>query len=263
MSRGEVGPTAAAVSAEQALTGRDAPDSDQPPVVIADPPPEIIEHTVRGSSRPPQLDAGLELVSVTEGTVFERSEHFLYEIYRQSGFCSPSRRRVVEELQPWRPASTYHVVIDEDGEILGTVRTILGDLAELPVGGFEQLGEPEPDPLCELSSLAVTPSERGSGVVEHLYRAGWLAAWRAGANALCGLVDPWLFEMFVDYYRLPFRQSGIPHFHMGAEVVPVVMPLRGPAYADLAATRPGFWEWTLEACTAEEIEAWQLPEVSR
>ena len=187
------------------------------------------------------------------------AEHVLYDIYTDSGFCRTSPRRVVEELESWRADSTFHLVIDERDAVLGSVRTIAGDWSDLPVGGFERWDHSHPDPVCELSSLAVVPSVRSTGIVEHIYRAGWLAAWRAGANALVALVDPWLLELFTDYYRLPFTRVGTPRFHMGGDVVPVAMPLVGAAYRDLAATRIGFWTWTLEAVTPDEIRRWELP----
>lgn len=218
--------------------------------------PEDVDGT-----RPAPLAAGLRGSSVTSGPLFERAEHFLYEIYLASGFCEPSPRQVVEELDAWRTASTFHVVHDRIGEVLGSVRTIHGGWGTLPVGGFERLVDSHPDPLVELSSLAVRPSRRSSGVVEHIYRAGWLAALRAGANALVALVDPWLLELFVDHYELPFEVVGRSHRHMGGDVVPVALPLDGAAYVDLARNRQGFWEWTLEACSDSEIERWQMPPV--
>lgn len=219
---------------------------------------------VRGPSdldgtRPDSLDPGLRLITVERGPMLTRSEHFLYDIYIESGFCAVSPRRMVEELDPWRAFSTFHIVHDERRTVIGSVRTITGSVASLPVGAFELTEEVGPGPVVELSSLAVAPTSRSSGVVEHIYRAGWLAALRAGASELVALVDPWLLDLFIDHYQLPFRRIGVPHFHMGGDVVPVAMSLRGPAYAGLAANRQGFWEWTLEACSDEEIRAWNLP----
>ena len=202
-------------------------------------------------------------MSVTDGPLLWAAEHFLYDIYIDSGFCRPTPRRVVEELEPWRSRSTFHLVIDEQDGVIGSVRTITGGWSDLPAGDFVRHDWTHPDPLCELSSLAILPSNRSTGIVEHIYRAGWIAAWRSGAHALVGLVDPWLLELFTDHYQLPFTPIGAAKFHMGGTVIPVAMPLVGAAYEPLAAGRVGFWTWTLEAATPEEIQTWNLPAPAR
>ena len=64
------------------------------------------------------------LEAVGEGPLFIAAERFLYEIYRESGFCQESPRRMVEELDQWRAGSHFHLVHDEAKSVLGSVRTI-------------------------------------------------------------------------------------------------------------------------------------------
>lgn len=233
--------------------------TERRPEVIESPPPVVVRRT----GRPGRLDDGLVLEAVSDGPLFLAAERFLYEVYRDSEFCAESPRQMVEELDEWRVGSRFHLVHDEDLHVLGSVRTIFGRIDELPIGAFDlDLSDRVGQGLCcELSSLAVAPSSRSSGIIEHIYRAGWLAAWRAGALDLVALVDDWLLEVFTDVYGLPFRPIGRSHFHMGGDVIPVAMALQGPAYENLARTRPAFWEWTLEACSDEEMVAWSLPPV--
>lgn len=240
-------------------TASEARLTERRPEVIAGPPPVVVRRT----GRPAQLDEGLVLEAVGDGPLFLAAERFLYEVYRESGFCAESPRRMVEELDEWRVGSRFHLVHDEGLHVLGSVRTILGSIDALPIGAFDlDLSDRVGQGLCcELSSLAVAPSSRSSGIIEHIYRAGWLAAWRAGALDLVALVDEWLLEVFTDVYGLPFRPIGRSHFHMGGDVIPVAMALQGPAYENLARTRPDFWEWTLEACSDDERTGWALPPV--
>ena len=47
--------------------------------------------------------------------------------------------------------SRLRVVMDDEGEVIGVVRTIFGPYDELPVGQFERTDTSHPDPVCELS----------------------------------------------------------------------------------------------------------------
>lgn len=209
--------------------------------------------------RPGDLDEALRVVTVTEGPLWSAAETFVYEIYREVGYCDVSERQRVEELQRWASRSVFHVVVDEDDRIFGTVRTIFGGFADLPVGQFKRIDFAHRDPLCELSSLAVRPSARSTGVIEHLYRAGWLHAFRAGATALTGVIESWLLDVFVKTYHLPFAPIGVEQHYLGGPSTPVAMTLDGANYEGLARTRPEFWRWTLEAIEAEEVRRWRLP----
>jgi len=211
------------------------------------------------SGRPADLQPGHRLVTVTDGPLWAACEAFVYEMYVSIGYTEPSPRHRVEELAHWADVSRFHGVVDADDRVVGTVRTIYGKYAELPVSQFERTDHTDPDPVCELSSLVVDPHQRSTGVIEHLYRAGWLDAWRSGSEAVVALIDDWLYEAFVDTYRLPFRRIGIGQHYMGTDPVPVCLPLQGHRYLDLARENPQFWAWTLEALTPAEVRDWDLP----
>jgi hypothetical protein len=211
------------------------------------------------SGRPMPLNDGFRVTTIGGGDQWMAAEAFVYDVYRSCGFCKESALRRVEELQPWAPQSTFHAVVDGDDQIVGTIRTIDGVFPELPIGQFERTDFSYADPACELSSLAVERSNRGTGVIEHLYRAGWLHGFRTGARSVVGLVDAWLFEVFRDFYGLPFTAIGVSHYHMGGDLVPIGMHLRGATYDDLARRNPEFWRWTLEAIDPRDVGAWGLP----
>lgn len=211
------------------------------------------------SGRPAELQPGHRVVTITGGDLWMQAEAFVYDIYRQVGYCDESPRHRVEELARWEERSRLHAVMDDDNEVIGVVRTIFGPYDELPVGQFERTDTSHPDPVCELSSLTVRTDVRSTGVIEHLYRAGWLDAFRAGSTTLVALIDDWLLEVFEGTYRLPFSTIGVGKEYMGSTPAPVAMPLVGPAYQVTAAENPDFWAWTLEAVSAEEATAWELP----
>lgn len=229
---------------------------DQPPA-----PPGDGQTTCSG--RPLSLQDGHHLLTITDGDLWNQAENFVYDTYVAIGYTHPTSKRQVEELARWADRSRFHAVVDDDGGIVGTVRNIFGVYDELPVGQFERTAEVEPDPVCELSSLVVDPRQRSTGVIEHLYRAGWMDAWRAGSNAVVALIDDWLFDVFQRTYHLPFRKVGEAKHYMGTDPVPVAMPLDGPSYRAMARTNPDFWAWTLEALQAHEIVGWELPIVIR
>ena len=170
-----------------------------------------------------------------------------------------SPRRRVEEMVRWADHSRFHAVIDGEDEIVGTIRTIFGRYDELPVGKFRRTDFSHPDPVCELASLVIRPGDRSTGVIENLYRNGWLDAFRSDATSVVALIDPWLYRVFKDVYAMPFEVIGESHHYMGSDPVPVGMALDGPCYDDLARRNPGFWAWILEGASPQEIAEWQLP----
>lgn len=240
------------------------PDQPSPPTA-ADPAPEVIdlrdvpEPDRPASGRPADLLPGHRLVTITGGDRWLQVEAFVYDIYRQIGYCDESPRNRVEELARWNERSHFHAVFDDSDEVIGVVRTIFGPYAELPVGQFTRTDQRHVDPVCELSSLTVRTDVRSTGVIEHLYRAGWLEAFTAGSRAIVALIDEWLFEVFQSTYRLPFHVIGVGEEYMGSEPMPVGMALTGVDYQVTAEENPEFWAWTLEAVTAQQAEHWHLP----
>jgi hypothetical protein len=213
----------------------------------------------RVSGRPKPLLPDQHVETITGGDRWMQAEAFLYDLYRQLGFCDESPRRRVEEMARWADNSRFHAVIDGNDEIVGTIRTIYGKYADLPVGKFERTDFGHEDPVCELASLVIRPGDRSTGVIENLYRNGWLDAFRSEATSVVALIDPWLFRVFKDVYAMPFRVIGVSHHYMGSDPVPVGMALDGPTYDDLARRNPEFWAWILEGATAEEVAQWGLP----
>lgn len=212
------------------------------------------------SGRPQALQPGhrLEIIG-NDDRLWDTAEAFVYQHYLDLGYTDANPSKKVAELQRWAPGSRFHAVVDDDDRIVGTVRTIFGPYEDLPVSQFERTDHTEPDPVCELSSLVVDPHLRSTGVIEHLYRAGWLDAWRSGSEAVVALIDEWLLTVFKRTYHLPFRKIGVQQHYMGSDPVPVAMPLRGEDYLPMARTNPHFWAWTLEAVAASEIADWGLP----
>lgn len=213
------------------------------------------------SGRPADLLAHHRLETITGGPMWEAAERFVHDTYVELGYTAPSARKQVEELVPYASMSVFHAVIDDDDRIIGTVRNIFGTYDELPIGKFHRLDQTDPDPLCELSSLVVSPSMRSTGVIEHLYRVGWLDAFRMGCHAVVAIIDDWLLEVFQGTYRLPFRQIGAGQEYMGGVPVPVALSLDGDDYHDLARHNPLFWAWVLEQIDEDERERWALPPV--
>jgi len=211
------------------------------------------------SGRPLDLLPGHRLVRVTGGDDWLKAEAFVYEMYVKIGYTDPSPRHRVEELALFDTRSIFNVVMDEDDTVIGTIRNIYGNYNDLPVNQFDRTDHADPDPVCELSSLVVDPTQRSTGVIEHLYRAGWRDAWRSGSSAVVALVDDWLFDVFKETYRLPFRRIGVAQHYMGTDPVPVALPLQAAAYLNQVRENPQFWAWTLEGLLPREVNDWNLP----
>lgn len=218
----------------------------------------VIDKALTPSGRPPDLLEGHRLVTITGGDRWMDAEAFVYERYVQVGFTAESGRKQVEELARWADKSRFHAIVNDDDSIVGTIRTIFGAYDELPVGQFERVDFHDPDPLCEFSSVVVDPTVRSSGVLEHLFRAAWADARRSEAKAVVCLIDRWLVDVFRHTYSLPFVPIGIPHYHMGGNVIPLTMSTSREAMAEIARNNPDYWLWNLEALTPEEVVAYDL-----
>lgn len=187
------------------------------------------------------------------------AEAFVYDMYVKIGYTDPSPRHRVEELARFAEQSIFNVVLDDRDRVIGTIRNIYGNYDDLPVNQFSRTDHADVDPVCELSSLVVDPTERSTGVIEHLYRAGWRDSWRSGCSAAVALIDDWLFDVFCETYRLPFRRIGLARHYMGTDPVPVALPLNAPAYLDHVRENPEFWAWILEGILPSEVNDWNLP----
>lgn len=212
------------------------------------------------SGRPFDLAPGLEFVNLLPGDArWNHAERFVYETYREAGYCRESVDLRVEELHAWTDLSTMYVVFDETGDVVGTSRIIKGRFDQLPVGQFTRTDHEDADPLAELSSLAIAPTARGLTVVVHLCRAVFVDAWRSGAHALCFAIDGWMVDLLVDSYCLPVRPLGVRRPYMGGDVSPTALTLKGENFVGTARANPGYWQWMCEGFTPAEVGAWQLP----
>lgn len=220
---------------------------------------EPLARTGRTSGRPADLSPGLRMEEVVDGPLLDRAEEFVYDVYRHVGYCQASSRKRVEELQRWSDRSVFHVVADESDVVVGTVRTVLGQYEELPIGQFARNDFRHSDPVCELGALAVEASARSTGVIEHLYRAGWLDAARSESSALVAVIEPWLLEVFISSYGLAFEQIGDGKDYLGGYSVPTAFPLVPRTYEILGEQNPGFLSWNGEAATVEELTKWGFP----
>ncbi len=93
---------------------------------------------------------------------------------------------------------------------------------------------------------------RSSGILEHLFRAGWADARRFGAKAVVCLIDRWLVDVFRNTYCLPFVPIGVPHYHMGGNVIPLTMATSREAMMEIARNSPpsfAFWVYNLPMST--------------
>ncbi|HRW38719.1 MAG: hypothetical protein KDB04_07235 [Acidimicrobiales bacterium] len=210
--------------------------------------------TPTASGRPPDLQSGLRLATIEDGPQWDKAEHFVYDTYLALGYTDESADEQVEELKAYRSLSRFHCAVDEDDNIVGSLRVILGEYHQLPVGQFPRIDFSDEEPMCHMSSIVVDPAARSTGVIEHLYREGWADGLRWGARTITGLSEKWMLDGFRKVYCMPFVPCGLPEWYMGGEVIPIAMSTSPEAMAEVARTNPEFWWWNIETLTAEEIE---------
>lgn len=223
-------------------------------IALLAPSGRTITPSSRASGRPPAMAPGLHLVAIEDDESWTRAERFVYDTYVQLGFTKENRDHQVAELAKYRDHSRFHAVINEDLEIIGTTRSIVGEWHELPIGQFSRIDFADEDPMCELSSIVVEPSLRSTGVLEHLCREGWTFAMRDGARTLAALGEKWMIEYFRAVYCMPFVPAAVPEHYMGAEIVPMTMSMLPKSMAEVARENPEWLWWNLENFTESEIE---------
>ena len=207
---------------------------------------------------PDLLDENLTSHHVTpESELGATAEQFVYDVYRVSGFCRESARRVVEETEPWRPGSALHVVCDGP-DVLGVVRTLLGPYEALPIGQFEPQQPPPDGQLCEVASLAVKPDRRGMGVANDLHRMVFEFGVRNHVQGFCFLVDEWMSQFFQDYYAFPVRPMGPVQPYMGGDVLPIVVRM-DELLVDFPTRRPFVYQVATSGFSPQEIVDFDLP----
>ncbi|WP_426570698.1 GNAT family N-acetyltransferase [Aquihabitans sp. McL0605] len=208
----------------------------------------------RASGRPPDLQEGVHLEIPTTDAEWKRVEEFVYDTYLELGYTEENRDHEVAELAEYRSRSRFHVAVNADGGIVGSLRVIMGEYHDLPVGKFQRIDFADEEPMCHMSSIVVDPAARSKGVIEHLYRAGWADGVRHGARTISGLSERWMLEGFREVYCMPFVPSGVPEWYMGGEVIPMTMSTSVAAMEQVARANPEFWLWNLEELTDQEVE---------
>lgn len=196
--------------------------------------------------RPESCDAGLELVITRDesSAIWDAAERFVYSEYRVTNFCEASPREWVEEAEPYRHGSTFHVMLDGE-RVVGAIRTMFGDYGQLPIGSFgHDIDVPE-GRLAEVGSLAVSRDLRGLGVANELHRSAVQQAIEARVPAFCMLVEPWSIDFFRDVYGLPLVQSAPAREYMGSLTVPAIANIPNMMLT-FARERPGMYRWLAE-----------------
>lgn len=213
------------------------------------------QRTKHVAGRPPSLPSGFTSLITADSEIAEAARKLEYQIFIDEGFFPATDDGRIAEYGPYESQSIFHVVISSENEVIGVVRSLLGDYATLPVGhhapdrwdGFPT------EPVCEYASLAIRPDMRKHlGIAEELYRSVFALAWRSGVSGLVALVDPWLQQLLNEYYGCQFDQVGPEIDLHGFAVRPIgvalvtleqVMPVRVPQ----------FWAWLVEGIEQAEI----------
>lgn len=208
---------------------------------------------------PDQLDGSLSVHHVSPYTdLGDRAEQFVYANYRERRYCGVSSRSWIEEIQPWRDASTLHVITDAT-EVLGVIRTVVGEYHELPVGQFELAADLEPGTqLLDGGSLAVKFDYRGFGLATELYRQWIQFGIRQRVDGFAMMMDDGMVEIMRKFYALPTHRLAERRQYMGGDIEPLVVWMDEMLEA-LAKHRPALYRYAIEGFTPEEIIELDLP----
>lgn len=153
-----------------------------------------------------------------------------------------------------RPSpTTFHVAVDRSGSPVAAACSTVGPLPDLPIGlVLQSIGvevtdqEPLPGPVCELVSVSADRSASGRGVTEALYRSFYQQARIDEARSLVVGVDPWLSDLLVEQYGVPFTILGPPFELLGRELLAVGGRL-SHLEAGIAANAPEFFAFLRES----------------
>ncbi len=207
---------------------------------------------------PEPLEPSLSVHHVApESDLGDRAERFVYDTYRVSGFCAESPRGWVEETDPWREGSTLHVICDGD-EVLGVLRTMVGELRDLPASQFEPSIPMRPGRLLEGGSLAVKADYRGMGIANELHRLMFHIGIEEGVEGWCMLIDGWMADFLRQVYVFPTHVFSERRQFMGGEIEPIVVWV-DELLREMSARRPALYRHAIRDFTPEEIAAYDLP----
>ena len=146
-----------------------------------------------------------------------------------------------------RPSpTTFHLALSAEGTPLGVASSIVGPLAELPLGlAMLQAGievgpdAPLPGPTCELISMSVDPLGQHDGIAEALYRSFYRRARASAASSVAVGLDPWVLDVLREQYGVPFSVLGPTIDLLGRTLLPVGGELVA-LEAGVASAAPGF-----------------------
>jgi N-acyl-L-homoserine lactone synthetase len=178
---------------------------------------------------------------------------FVYEEYLRRGWCAESPNGRVPEHGPWEDISTYHLILDNQEGIVGTLRTVVGKFTDLPIGTqYPRLGDWPPDICCEFGEFVVAPGARKLQATSYLHRSALEVGVKAGAVSVVAVVETPLLRLLREGYGFPFVQVGEAQMYMGAECVPI-----GTTYLDIAESifklDKDMYDWLFRVFTPEEI----------
>jgi GNAT superfamily N-acetyltransferase len=207
---------------------------------------------------PEPLDDRLALHHVSPySDLGDRAEQFVYDTYRVSGFCKESPRRWVEETDPWREGSTLHVVTDGD-DVLGVLRTMVGEFRELPVSQFDPCIPMRSGRLVEGGSLAVKADHRGLGIANELHRLMFRIGIEEGVEGWAMLIDAWMADFLREVYVFPTHVFSERRQFMGGMIEPIVVWV-DELLVEMSSRRPALYRHAIRDFTPEQIVALDLP----
>lgn len=149
--------------------------------------------------------------------------------------------------------TTFHVAVGRSGRPVAAACSTVGSLPELPIGlALRSVGievsdqEPLPGPVCELVSISADRSASGRGVTEALYRSFYQQARIDQARSLVVGVDPWLSDLLIEQYGVPFTILGPSFELLGRELLAIGGRL-SQLEAGIAANAPEFFSFLRES----------------
>jgi N-acyl-L-homoserine lactone synthetase len=209
---------------------------------------------------PRQLPENLLHVIAEYGDpLWDAGAQFVYEEYFRRGWCSVSSKKRVPEHEPWAEESVYHLIIDADEGIVGTLRTVVGKFTELPIGSqYPRLGEWPPDMCCEFGEFVVASGASKLQATSYLHRSALEVGVKAGAQTVVAVVETPLLRLLREGYGFPFVQVGEGHQYMGAECIPIATTYRDIADS-IFRLDLGMYDFLFRVFTPEEIARNEFP----
>jgi GNAT superfamily N-acetyltransferase len=207
---------------------------------------------------PDPLDESLVIHHTTPDTeIGAAAERFVYDTYRERGYCEESPRGWVEEVDPWRDRGVLHVICDGD-EVIGVLRTIVGRYEDLPVSQFRQTRPLRDGLLLDGGSLAVKPDYRGLSLATELYRHWLEVGIRSGVEGFCMLMDDGYVDVIRQVFALPTHPFAERMHYMGGDIEPLVVYIN-EMLDTMSKVRPNLYRFAISGFSPEEIAAYGLP----